>query len=102
MPKYFFVTDCTARIHGHYGEAITAMTDRAKDIPYRTFAKMVGRDQLEALFPIYDWSRRPKTLTLKRDWHVRYSVSEWRGIPCAYLTHSAIEYIFTLEGEVPW
>ena len=46
-------------------------------------------------------------LHLKDDWHVNYYRSTFRGQPCYYAKHSAIEHIFTLQQIVavinrPW
>ena len=37
-------------------------------------------------------------LHIKHDWHVGYFKSQFRGRPCYYVYHSAIEHIF-LEAE---
>jgi len=36
-------------------------------------------------------------LPLKRDWHVAYFRSYYRGRPCYYMVWSAIEYIWVLN-----
>lgn len=51
-----------------------------------------------------DWERRMgysrirgSGLLLRNDWHVRYYRSAWKGRPCYYAVHSAIEYIWVQE-----
>jgi hypothetical protein len=75
------------------------MTDNARQIEYRTAMRAIGRDVLAEVFPDYDWNKRPHYLTMKRDWHVGYYKSTFRGQPCIYVKHSAIEYIF--QGTMP-
>jgi hypothetical protein len=92
MAKYRYLTCCVLST----GPAINAMTERAREVSYRTFMRHVDRDELATVSPFdyYDWRRRPRDLTLKRDWHVSYHRSVYEGRPCYYARHSAIEYIF--------
>jgi class 3 adenylate cyclase len=61
-----------------------------------TFARAVGPEE---------WKRVQKELgydrdfSISRDWHVGYDKGTYRGVPAYWLTHSAIEWIFTLDGE---
>ena len=76
-------------------ESIDAMYRGAKEIDYMEFIEQVDVEQLQALFPGYDWSEdKPKDLTLKDDWAVSFWESVFMGIPCLYVEHSRIEYIF--------
>jgi hypothetical protein len=70
------------------------MIEHGREISYGTLVKAVGISVVAEAFPDYDWSRRPRDLTLKRDYHVRYYKSRYRDTPCYYIVHSAIEYIF--------
>ena len=72
---------------------LNAMTDRARRITYRTARQHIGKNALALVFDNYDWGNG-KYLTMKRDWHVGYYKSTFRGKPCIYVKHSAIEYIF--------
>jgi 8-oxo-dGTP pyrophosphatase MutT (NUDIX family) len=99
--RFRYVTNCVNGPHGSGGEAIHEMTERSRDISYAALLGAVGRKGLAEVFPSYDWSRRPMDLTMQKDYHVRYYRSVWRGIPCVYVVHSAIEYIFTLDGKLP-
>jgi len=76
------------------GEAINAMKDKAREITYRTFRK--NTEGLDDWALAMGYVLHPSQgLTLKRDWHVGYYKSEYNGKPCYYLTHSAIEHIWT-------
>ena len=77
-------------------EDITDMTDKATDITRRTFMKYVNREDREMVERDLGYDR---DFPITRDWHVSYSKSVYRGQPCVYLTHSAIEYIFTPNGQ---
>lgn len=96
---YLFETDCTTSD----ARSIRQMVDQAKKITYRTFIKNVAIDHLRTIYPFntYEWGSGDKPgLRLKDDWHVRYYRSVYRGIPCYYIDHSAIEYVFTLKGTL--
>lgn len=101
MPEYNYVTNCTNSGHGKNGEAIHRMVEKSSTLDYDDVERMVGREQLAEVFSDYDWSDDPTGMTLKSDWAVSYAQSKWRGIPCVYVQHSRIEYIFTLNGRMP-
>ena len=83
-------TDCTKT---NDVKALEEMIDKARQITYRTFIKHVDRKDLVRLFPQYDWISG-RDLTLKRDYHVGYFKSKFKNIPCVFMNHSSIEYIF--------
>lgn len=71
------------------GPAIIAMVDRAREITVQTFMRRCDwRPWAEAMGYHRSW------LTLSGDYHVAYYRSVWRGKPCYYVVHSAIEHIF--------
>lgn len=78
---------CCVELNG-----INEMVDQSIDISYRTFMKHVKN--VAEIFPQYDWSQKPKNLTLKQDCYVSYHRSKYRGKRCYYICHSAIEYIW--------
>lgn len=88
-----YITSCVAIGHQDV-PALNDMIEQARQVSYRTAQRAIGHDALASTFPDYDWSRRPRDLTMKRDWHVAYFRSEFRGKPVVYVVHSAIEYIF--------
>jgi hypothetical protein len=94
-PQYLYVTNCTDfSLHGRYGEAIHEMTDQAEDIDFADLVQAVGWQGLEGVFG-------HEAHDLENDFAVSYHKSVWRGIPCFYVQHSRIEYIFTLDGKMP-
>jgi len=78
------------------GDDISDMVDEADQISWKEFYKYVDREDVEELFHGYgyDWSKRPKGLSLEKDWAVRTFRSKYKGKPCVYIQHSAIEYVF--------
>ena len=92
--KYRYYTNCvssTARL-------INDMRDTARDVTYRTV--------LRHCHGLLGWAkemgyelRSNQGLTLKDDWHVSYHKSTYAGLPCYYVRHSAIEYIWVNRGE---
>jgi hypothetical protein len=82
------------------GPSITAMVDNARDITRRTFLRHVDRDNLASVEASlkYDTGTERGGLRMSKDYHVSYHRSTYRGRPCVYFRHSAIEYIFTAEG----
>jgi len=86
---YHYHTNCiSAR-----GNDISDMVDSSREIGYNTFIKNVDIEEIKEAFPQYDWDRRGG-LKLKDDWAVRYYKGIYRGQPCVYIDHSAIEYVF--------
>ncbi len=89
---YRFVTSCV----DSDGRSINDMQDRAVTVGRRTFLKYVDRDDLKKLEKQfgYDTGVERGGLRMSNDWHVSYARSIYRGRPCYYFVHSAIEYIF--------
>ncbi len=90
---YQFVCNC---VGSGDGQAITAMVDRAKDITRATFVRAVDRESLTEIERglSYDTGTERGGLRMSNDWHVSYHRSTFRGRPCVYFRHSAIEWIF--------
>jgi len=73
-------------------EAINAMVDQAREITFSTFAR---RCDYRGVAQHLGYAVGADTgLHLKDDALARYYKSVYRGRPCYYLQHSAIEYIF--------
>lgn len=83
------------------GPKIQAMIDSAVDVSYNKFMSVVGWEKVRELFPQYTWGRGRGGLRLKDDWAVSYSRGVYEGKPAYYITHSAIEYVFTGESDIP-
>lgn len=73
------------------GESINDMVDRARQIKYETFLRHVSAFEVNNIFPIY----KDSGMHIKRDYHVTFWSSVFRGERCAFVCHSCIEYIFT-------
>lgn len=71
------------------GESITDMIDKTREITARTFFKHISLKEVSTLLG-YD-----RHFPIKNDYHVSYYKSVFKNEPCYYLTHSAIEYIWT-------
>ncbi len=74
-------------------EMLHDMYDREREITLRTFALHVN------IVPFaqemgYAHGRHAKGLRLAKDWAVRFYKSVYRGEPCYYMDHSAIDHIF--------
>lgn len=88
MKTKYFHTTC---VNSTY-ELITDMTDQAKEISWRTFAKHIGgiqefRNHSQQLG--YD-----NFLKMENDYHVSFFKSYYNGKPCVYHTWSRIEHVF--------
>ena len=75
--------------------ALRDMIDNATDVSLSTVRRWCDLSGFE---DDHSYAVGPERgLHLKDDWHVSYHKSRWRGRPCYYIRHSAIEHIFT-----PW
>jgi hypothetical protein len=72
------------------------MVGRARDVTYRTLRSHVAEDLNEMFGYKRGWG-----LSLATDYAVSFHKGSFRGVPCYYIDHSAIEHIFTLDGEYP-
>jgi hypothetical protein len=91
--RFLYVHSCPAST----SEDIHDLVDRQKDISRRTFARAIGLEQ-------WVWIQRElgygPWLRISKDWHVGYYKSVYRGVPAVFLRWSAMEYIFTLDGQL--
>lgn len=78
MKPFVFETDC---VHAN-GDDITDMVDMAREIKVSTFLKHVDIDPMEF------------GVDLRKDWHVHFYKSKYKGKPCYFLDHSCIEYVY--------
>jgi len=90
--RYRFVTTCIGSTY----EDISAMKETATGVSRATFAKALGPEQWKWVQKSLGYDR---DFSISRDWHVDYDKGTYRGIPAYWLTHSGIEWIFTLDGE---
>jgi hypothetical protein len=75
---------------------IHAMIDAASDVTITTVRRNCDIADFEKQLG-YDTGAERGGLRLKDDWHVGYYKSIYKGQPCYYIKHSAIEYIFVKE-----
>lgn len=97
---YHYYKDCVSHDDSDV-EYLEGMIASRKEISYDTLVRAVGREEVASVFSQYDWSRKPRGLTLKGDYHVRYYKGRYAGYPVYYIFHSAIEYIFVPDGFRP-
>lgn len=96
MPNknYYYETNCTVAD----GDAIGEMVDSARAVTYETVRAHVGDfDRAKEMLGYTPDIRR--VLTLKKDWHVSFYKGKYQGVPCYFIVHSCIEYVFTLRGQ---
>ena len=93
--KYVYETNCVNSTE----RAIREMIDSNIDITRKTFLQHVDRDSLVDVEMSLGYCQHPKQgMTMAGDWHISYHRSKYRGKPCYYFRHSAIEYIFVLSS----
>ncbi|KKN21594.1 hypothetical protein LCGC14_0923690 [marine sediment metagenome] len=78
-----YKTNCTASS----GKSIQAMVDNAKEISWDDFMVEVDEGEIDELFP----SKHPH---ISEDYAVEFYRSTFLGVPCVFVQHSAIEYVF--------
>jgi hypothetical protein len=88
MIKFQFAIDCTQSD----GPSITAMVASARQIQYRVFARYCDWQPVARKLGYHIGSG--KGLLLRRDWHVTYYHSKYKGAECYYMKWSAIEHVF--------
>jgi len=73
-------------------ESLRDMVEQGREITFSTFARHVDwQDVATSLGYIV---RRGRGVYLKDEPYAYFYRSTWKGIPCYYMQHSAIEYIF--------
>jgi hypothetical protein len=92
MKRYRFVTDC---IHSA-GPDIREMVEAGESVTRATFVRHTDDQDRRWLEKAMGYDVVPIT----KDWHVGYFKGHYRGVPAYWMTWSAIEHIFTLDGEV--
>lgn len=90
--RYVFVTDCI----GADGDDINEMKRAGKIISVDTFRKAIGQKRWKDIQAQLGYDRH---MPIRKDWHVGYFRSTYRGVPAVYLAWSGIEHVFTLDGK---
>ncbi|MBK6942466.1 MAG: hypothetical protein IPH13_20005, partial [Planctomycetes bacterium] len=91
--RFVFIGNCV----GLNGDAINDMKDSdAPDVVDADDmrANCIGFDDVIASMGYGD------DLRIEDDWAVRFARAEYLGVPCYYMSHSAIEYVWTLDGRI--
>lgn len=91
-PAYHYIGRCV----GLNGDSIGAMVDEAQPVSFREISKNCSG--------VPEWLKqmgygRGTGLAITKDWHVGFGKSRYQGVPCYYIDHSSIEYVWTLKGE---
>ena len=81
MKAYHYKTDCVSS----RAKDIIEMVDNSREVTYETLRK-----HCEGISTFFGTSPH-----IKNDWAVRFYKSKFKGKPCYYVDHSAIEYIWT-------
>jgi len=92
---YSYETNCV----GSTAHAIQSMIDRARSVTLQTIRRHCAELAEFERRMGYDTGSERGGLRLRDDYHVSYFKSVYRGRPCYYVRHSAIEYIWT-KGRV--
>jgi hypothetical protein len=66
------------------------LQESSKSVTYRT---MLKHCDLELFADVFGYEVRGPN-SLKNDWHIDYCKGVYKGLPCYYLVHSGIEYIW--------
>lgn len=92
MNKFRYETCCVEATGRNINDMVHH--DNQRDITYGTFVKKIGGvgEVNQLCDGLYG-----RHFPLKNDHYVTYASSYYRGRRCVYMTHSAIEYIFTEE-----
>jgi hypothetical protein len=68
--------------------------DHDREIKYSTFARHVDIPFISDYLGYIHGSHKQQGLRLKKDWHVRFYSSKFRGKRCYHLDWSQIDHIF--------
>lgn len=89
MPNYVYRTCCV----NSTAKLINEMIEEGQEVTLATFRRHCQGVSEWAQSMGYETDKR-RGLTLANDWHVRYYKSRYKGKPCYFIRHSAIEYIW--------
>ena len=97
-----FLVSCVS-LNRNDADDLSDMIDTSREITWQTFRRYVPISAVRAVFPWYSYqceTYNPQTGELTIGWHIKdeygvsFNKSTFRGQPCLYIVHSAIEYIF--------
>lgn len=81
-------------------EDLTEMIGNSKELSRNSFLKHVDLDDLQLLSAELGYQRH-SLRKMAKDYHIRYSTGWLKGHKVYFFTWSAIEYVFTENGEFP-
>ncbi len=87
--KFHFFTDCTDSCHGRDGEHISNMADKGREVSWKTILRNCDGAAQWAKDMGYG-----RHLKIEDDYAVSFYKSKYRGVPCYYIKHSMIEYVW--------
>lgn len=93
MKPYVYLTCCVDST----ADKITDMVNAAVDVTYNTFRRRCDPQTCDVLRHYERDSR--KGLTLKNDSMVTYHASYYAGVPCYFVQHSRIEFIWVRRED---
>lgn len=91
--RFLYVHSCPSSTY----EDIQNLIENEEQVSMATFRAAIGPVQWRDITAQLGYD---KYLPISKDWHVVYGRSVYRGVPCYFLRHSRIEYIFTLGGRL--
>jgi hypothetical protein len=91
--RYHYVMSCPGSTY----EDIQALQESEQPVSRATFAKAIGPQAWRDIQANLGYDR---DFSITKDWHVGYYKGVFRGVPCYFLRHSHIEYIYTLDGKL--
>ena len=93
---YVFVTSCVC-CPRHLVPYLVKMVDNAKEITLKTLRKACCPKSLSNILCDLGYVKGSLP-TIESDYAVRFYRSRFKGYPCVFIVHSAIEYIFMEEN----
>lgn len=93
MKRYTYLCCCVDST----AAKVNALVEAAAEIAYTTFVRHCDPYECGVL---KDYARdRRRGLTLRNDWAVTYHRSVYAGVPCYYVQHSRIEFIWVRRAD---
>jgi hypothetical protein len=92
--RYLYVHSCVESSQ----EDIHALKRSEKKVSLGTFRKAIGLEAWHEL--VKNLGYRRGGVSIAKDWAVDFCRGVYRGVPCFFLRHSGIEYIFTKDGKM--
>lgn len=95
---YQFITNCVSANGDDINEMCDMASSRELTGPY--FMKQLGAGGNGYAIAAANMIGYESVKQLLDDWHVRFHSSHYQGLPCLYIVHSGIEYVYLDQGDV--